>query len=308
VTELYDYNFSNKSNKLKDIYSDNELAYYLAGLLEGDGNINIPADGVSTLNRIFNPRITFTSHKNNLFLYKYLKSRLNEKGRFLLDKEGNKLRYIIGDIEGLKLIIRLLHNKLRTPKNITFNKLIFFMNKKYDLNFEESILDSSNIEDNSWLTGFIESDGHFAIRIKEGLPKSDTRKRSSSFSIGLKFILSQRSYDRATSSSMSPIMEKLAKYLSCNLQRYKKNPNLNLKLDPIDSLVIEIGSLEKIEVLIHYLNKFPLIGIKVLDFNDWYSAYNLIKNKKHLTDSGRETIKILKSKMNSKRNVNDDLD
>lgn len=61
------------------------------------------------------------------------------------------------------------------------------------------------------------------------------------------------------------------------------------------------------EVLINYLNKFPLIGIKKLDFNDWKSAYNLIKNKEHLTDLGRETIKKLKSKMNSKRNVNDDL-
>jgi len=107
---------------------------------------------------------------------------------------------------------------------------------------------------------------------------------------------------------MSPIMEKLAKYLACNLQTHKKNLNLNLKLEPIDSLVIEIGALEKIEVLINYINKFPLIGIKGLDFNDWKSAYNLIKTKEHLTDSGRETIKILKSKMNSKRNVSDELD
>lgn len=88
------------------------------------------------------------------------------------------------------------------------------MNRKYNLNLEESLLDSSNIEDNSWLTGLIESDGHFAIRIKEGLPKSETRKRSRSFSIGLKFIISQRSFDRATSSSMFPIMETLAKFLS----------------------------------------------------------------------------------------------
>jgi LAGLIDADG endonuclease len=268
VTESSYFHFSKQSEELINIYSENQLAHYLSGLLEGDGNINIPAEGKSKLNRVLNPRITFTSHKNNFFLYKYLQSRLNDKGRFLIEKEGNKLRYIIGDIEGIKLIIRLLHNKLRTPKNITFNKLILFMNNKYHLNFEESLLDSSNIVDNSWLTGLIESDGHFVIRIKEELPKSDTRKRSRSFSIGLKFNLSQRSFDRATSSDMHPIMEKIAKFLSCNLQVYKKNPNLNLKLEPIDSLVIEIGALEKIEVLINYLNKFPLIGLKRLDFND----------------------------------------
>lgn len=65
---------------------------------------------------------------------------------------------------------------------------------------------------------------------------------------------------------MSPIVEKLDKYLSCPLQIYKNNPNLNL--DPIEYLVIEKGYLLKIEVLRNYLNNFPLIGIKVLDFND----------------------------------------
>jgi hypothetical protein len=42
------------------------LGYYLAGLLEGDGHISIPALGITTLNRILNPRIVFTSHVNNL--------------------------------------------------------------------------------------------------------------------------------------------------------------------------------------------------------------------------------------------------
>jgi len=35
--------------------SDNQLGYYLTGLLEGDGNINIPNLGITTLNRILNP-------------------------------------------------------------------------------------------------------------------------------------------------------------------------------------------------------------------------------------------------------------
>nr|QBM09620.1 hypothetical protein [Dactylella sp.] len=51
------------------INNNNNFGYYLAGLLEGDGSISLPALGNTTLNRVLNPRIVFTSHINNLGLY-----------------------------------------------------------------------------------------------------------------------------------------------------------------------------------------------------------------------------------------------
>lgn len=60
------------------------------------------------------------------------------------------LRYIIGDKEGILLFINLIHGKLRTPKNITFNKLIEFFNGKYLLSISESLLDESDFNNNSW--------------------------------------------------------------------------------------------------------------------------------------------------------------
>jgi hypothetical protein len=133
-----------------------QLGYYLAGLLEGDGHISIPALGKSTLNRILNPRIVFTFHKKNLKLYELIQLELGGIGR-LQSKDENVLRYIIGDIEGINTIIKLLHNKFRTPKIITFNKLIQFMNTKYNLNFEESLLDLSKMHSNSWFIGFTDA-------------------------------------------------------------------------------------------------------------------------------------------------------
>jgi hypothetical protein len=47
----------------------NSLGYYLAGLLEGDGSISIPGLGTTTMNRILNPRIVFTTHINNIGMY-----------------------------------------------------------------------------------------------------------------------------------------------------------------------------------------------------------------------------------------------
>jgi hypothetical protein len=145
---------------ISKIYSKEEFGFYLAGLLEGDGHISIPAYGKTKLNRILNPRFVFTFHRNDIELYKNIQSELKGKGRFEYKGE-NTARYIIGDIEGIKILISILQNKLRTHKNITFNKLIQFMNTKYALNIDKSILNNSEINKNSWFTGFIEADGHF---------------------------------------------------------------------------------------------------------------------------------------------------
>lgn len=60
---LIDY----KNNNNIYVFTDKDnLGYYLAGLLEGDGHISLPSLGNTTLNRVLNPRIVFTSHKENL--------------------------------------------------------------------------------------------------------------------------------------------------------------------------------------------------------------------------------------------------
>ena len=194
--------FFNKYNVYKD---KNNLGYYLAGLLEGDGSISIPSLGNTTMNRILNPRIVFTTHIDNLGLYAFIQSELGNIGRF--QTTGNVLRYIIGDKNGILVFIHLIHGKLRTPKNKRFNDLIQNFNVKYSLNISESHLDFSAFDNNSWLTGFAESDGHFGIKYLESKPKSEDMKRSRSENISLKFRLDQRAYDKPTSSSMLPFME-----------------------------------------------------------------------------------------------------
>lgn len=118
---------------------------------------------------------------------------LNGKGRFQ-KVNGDTIRFIIDDVEGIKLYIYIICGKLRTPKNENFNKLINFINKKYNLSIPFSPLDISELSDNSWLTGFTEADGQFGVKIVEAKPKSDTRIRSINNSISIKFKLDPR-YD-----------------------------------------------------------------------------------------------------------------
>jgi hypothetical protein len=273
--------------------SQEQLGFYLAGLLEGDGHISLPFLGNTILNRILNPRIIFTSHINDLWLYVYIQSMLGGIGRFQ-QVDNNIIRYIIGDKEGILHLIRIIHGKLRTPKNQSFNELIIFFNKKYNLNISESTLDKSDLFSNSWFAGFVEADGHFGVKIVEPKSKSITRKRSVSYNISLKFRLDQRFFDKKTSLSMLEIMEKIAQFLSCKLTTYQKKDNTKI-------LSISVVAKDKIKFIIEYFNKHTLLGIKYINFKDWEVVYNMIICNKHLTEQGRSEIKLIQSNMNSKR-------
>lgn len=282
-----------------DSYKNNpeKLSYYLSGLLEGDGHISIPFLGNTTLNRILNPRIVFTSHINNLGFYAFIQSELGGIGRFQ-SSGNNTIRYIIGDKVGILFIINLIHGKLRTPKNITFNKLIEFFNNKYSLTISESSLDESDFSVNSWLAGFTEADGHFGIKYRPRQDKPETSKRSSRAcwsggleSVSLRFRLDQRLYDKPTSSSMEPFMLKLALFFQTNLKSYNSN---NTKSEVLS---IYVSSIKDISLIVNYFDKYPLLGEKYNDYVKWTTVYNMIVSKEHLTEEGRLKIREIIGKL-----------
>ena len=278
--------------------SDDQFGFYLAGLLEGDGHISLPYKGKTILNRILNPRIVFTGHKNDLPLYVFVQARLGGIGRFQIVND-NVIRYIIGDKKGIIHFINIVHGKLKTPKNITFNQLIEFFNMKYSLSLLTSNLNKSNLLENNWLAGFTEADGSFGVKIVESKSKSEDRKRSVSASISLKFRLDQRLMDKMTSSSMLYIMEEIANSLSTDLKTYNES-----KADKTTVLSIGVTAIDKLERVVKYFDKYPLFGVKSKNYSDWRTVYDLIVSKEHLTEQGRVKIKLIHSNMNNKRVFN----
>jgi hypothetical protein len=70
---------------------------------------------------------------------------------------------------------------------------------------------------------------------------------------------------------------------------YKHGPN---------SVQLDVGSLEEIEILVAFFDKYPFLTKKKADFYLFKEIINLIKMKEHLTESGLKKIISLKASMN----------
>ena len=56
--------------------------------------------------------------------------------------------------------------------------------------------------------------------------------------------------------------------------------------------------------IIPFFKKYPLQGVKALDFDDWCKAAEIINKKEHLTPEGLERIRKIKAGMNLGRKLN----
>jgi len=55
------------------------------------------------------------------------------------------------------------------------------------------------------------------------------------------------------------------------------------------------------EKILPFFQKYPIIGVKRLDYLDWCKIAELMKNKVHLTEEGLEQIRTIKAGMNKGR-------
>lgn len=62
-----------------------------------------------------------------------------------------------------------------------------------------------------------------------------------------------------------------------------------------------VNTSDIISIIIPFFNKYPLVGVKLLDYQDWCEISQLIKDGNHLTVEGLNKIRDIKSRMNTGR-------
>lgn len=134
----------------------------------------------------------------------------------------------------------------------------------------------SNYLNPHWLSGFINAEGSFFISV------DSNEKRKAGYAVSLVFSLSQDLRDLE-------LLNRLVDYLGCGIVR--EHPNRNTA----ELIITKNGDINL--KLIKFLTKFPLSGVKLLDFERFKQVSFLIENKMHLTQDGIELIKTIKEKM-----------
>lgn len=194
----------------------------------------------------------------------------------------------ITSISDLVNIINLINGCLRTPKLARFNDMINWINQATNSSITTHKVDNSNLLNNAWLSGFIDADGSFDIRV------SLTSGESSKNRVSARLRLEQRKVYPETGVSYFDIMTSIATALGVSLNLAKHNGN-------IEYFLISASSSKSRSSIVNYFTLFPLFSSKRLNYLDWLSCHHLIISKNHTTPEGRAQALKLKSGMNSKR-------
>ena len=100
-------------------------------------------------------------------------------------------------------------------------------------------------------------------------------------------------------------MRSLINFFNCG-EVYKKGETFHFqvsKFDDITQKIIPFFPSCKTFSGLAGRKKYPIHGMKALDFHDWCKAADLIMDKKHLTAEGLEKIKKIKAGINRVRKL-----
>nr|YP_009254044.1 hypothetical protein [Hypomyces aurantius]ANC62729.1 hypothetical protein [Hypomyces aurantius] len=144
--------------------------------------------------------------------------------------------------------------------------LLIQNNKLFDMNF--------------WIAGFVTGEGCFFVKTS----KSKTHKLG--LSVGLNFIVVQNIRD-------IEIIEEIKSIFDCGSVTISESSGI------VRYTVAKLSDIQN--KILPFLDKYPIIGEKVKDYEDFKKVSDLIADKSHLTKEGLEEILKIKSKMNFNR-------
>lgn len=290
-----------------------------SGLIDGEGSFTIVIDKNKARKLGWRAQLKFqiALHKKDLNLLCLLQQYLGGIGSIHSTSNRDVVNYSIDSINDLnKLIVHLEKYPLLSQKAadfLLFKRAVELFNEKAHLTVEglEKIVNikaSMNLGlsdtlqsefagyvpverpvvnydkitlDPYWISGFISAEGSFDVRIPSTNSKLGNR-------VQLRFRISQHSRDFI-------LMQKMVDYWgSGKIYKYAGKSAVSLTILDFKDIT---------DIIIPFLNKNPIIGIKLYDYLDWCKVHCLMINRSHLTVEGIDSIKEIKSGMNRGRDL-----
>lgn len=297
-------------------YNNDKLnPYWITGFTDAEGcfHVNIYKDTSGTkLKWRVQPSFQLNLHIKDLDLLKGIKSFFNT-GNIYIKK--NSVTYDIRDINSLvniviphfnkyslisqkysdyilfRSIVELVENRNHLTKEglerivelkASLNKglppslKIYFSVKKIVLRTEVVL---PKKVDYNWLAGFFSGDGCFYVRI------SKTNNYGLNCSSALSISITQHSKDQL-------LMNRIMETLKCG----------NVFKHSLNAVVLRVSNFQHIiDIIIPLFKKYPIKGVKSLDFRDFCEISEIMQEKLHLSLEGLKRIKKIKEGMNKYR-------
>ena len=143
------------------------------------------------------------------------------------------------------------------------------------------VKNQTNQKDPFWLAGFASAEGCFLITIKKSATKLGE-------AVNLQLVIVQHKKDEQ-------LIQSFINYFGCGKFYIRTNEDI------CDFKVLIFKDITN--KIIPFFQKYPILGIKALDFADWCKVAELMQNKVHLTKEGIDEIKKIKSRMNTGRKI-----
>lgn len=281
----------------------NMLGHYLAGLIEGDGSIIVPATNRDQKGKLLYPKVKITFVDKDAPLAIKLQQVFGA-GTLEYPKNTKYVNLLFQDVTSLEKIAVLINGKMRTPKIEALHRMIDWLNarsttSKLQSNKPELLTkfgkNTCPLSDNPWLTGFIEADGNFygSFNINSqgiaGVIRHYMR-------ISQKAVYSKNSNHE--NNSNKHIMEKIREFLDV-----KSVSDIKRTKEKYVELAYEVRTSKKSssEKLIAYLSKYPLFSSKHQDFLSWSEIHKIRLSKSYKTLDGTTKLILLKNSMNTLR-------
>jgi len=202
-----------------------------------------------------NPRFCITfSLKNEPLAIRLL--NLIGSGFIRYKIKDNACVLTVSPVIGLIKIVSLINGELRTPKVHQLHKLIEWLNNNHKTNIEQLPLKEGSLAYNSWLSGFIDSDGSFSVQHTK--LENNAKKRK----ISCRLRIEQRKLDPITGISYFDILTSIAEFLNCKLLIRKQKSTGN------EYYTLAASSKVSLNIIIKYLEEYTLFSSKYLDYLD----------------------------------------
>jgi hypothetical protein len=235
-----------------------DFKWWLIGFAEGDGGFSVDKRGYLTF------KVTQSSVDAQVLFY--IKKELGFGSVTVQSQVSQTHQFRVRDKANLLKIIDIFNGNIITKaKKAQFKSWLEDFNEKYGTNIIHIESSKKVTLCNAWLSGFTDAEGCFTS-------SASLNKNTGKHIVTVRYVISQKD-DVEFSTYLGSLVDGYITYV-------KSYDGYNT--------VVNFGKLNKI---LSYLHNYPLKSKKHLSYLRWLKVYDLVKDKKHLTESGIEIIK-----------------